>query len=166
MPRFYDTVDLSWGDDGDFVIDESGDLKSNTDDTIASTIAEVRSILRSEFNDWEKYPSYAAHLVEFIGESLNPALARRVEERIKSSLHINHVVDASDIYVRAVPVKTDMFLVILTIKAIPAATNSLEESGTTTLAFSLNVTTGNVFVVSQTEHDRGVVNLFPRRETP
>jgi len=165
MSRFYDAIDLEWDRNGDFVIDDIGDLKSTEDDTIASMVAEVKSVLMSDFYDWEKHPGYAANLRDLIGEPNTPETAQMLEGRISSSLHINKVVDLSDIYVRAVPVSHEELLVILSLSAIPSATNSLDEAGSTTLAFTLNLSTGATFVVSQTDQDNRYINLIPLGES-
>ena len=165
MSRFYDAIDLEWDKNGDFVISDIGDLKSTEDDTIASMVAEVKSILMSDFYDWEKHPGYAANLRDFIGEPNTPEVAQAIEGRISTSLHINKIVDLSDIYVRVIPVGPEELLVILSLSAIPSATNSLDEVGSTTLAFTLNLSTGATFIVSQEDHDNNYVNLIPLGES-
>ena len=163
MPRFYDAIDLEWDINGDFVVDEIGDLKATDDDTIQSLIAEVRSILLSDYYDWEKHPGYAANLKEYVGEPNQPETAKQIEGRISSALHTNKVVDRSDLYVRVVPVQHDELLVVMSIQAIPTPQNSLDESGSTTLAFSLNLTTGATMLVTPAEDARRNVNLVPLR---
>jgi len=160
MPGFYDSIDMRWDDNGDYLLSEDGDFQDTSSDTIESFVAEIKSVLRSELGDWEKHPNYAADLREFIGEPNNPETAKRIENRIIYSLVQNNVVSRSDVSARLVPTRPDTGLVILTIQAMPTETNSLGESGTVSVVFAFNLIEGGILFLDSERK----INLFPVTE--
>jgi len=122
----YDAIDLEWSWDGDYSIDENGDLKDTSADLIESIVQEVRTVIKSESFDWEKDPTVGANLNDFKGEPNNRFTGQAIQDRIKSAISNIGVAQSGDISVRVVPVHNNQVLILVRILAEASPGNSLE----------------------------------------
>ena len=121
----YDSIDVDWTWDGDYQVGDNGDLKDTDYDYIQSLVNEIRTIVRSEYGDWELHAMLASNLSDYLGEPNNETIARAIEERITSSVSAAGILNPSDLQVRVVPVQNHIVLVTLTISAEATSRNSL-----------------------------------------
>lgn len=143
MPKNYDSVDLHMTYDGDFLVDQYGDLQDTSDDLLLSLKTEVFSYIKSSLQDWREEPGIGAGLDDFIGEPNNSNTGKALEQRIKSSL-IN-LVSSSDIQVKVVPVGPHR--VLTTIYLLVAATpeNGVRPGDLLTITFLYDYLERGVF---------------------
>ena len=121
----YDSIDLDWTWDGDYLIDDQGDVKDTSDDLLKSLITEVTTICKSETLDWEKNISVGANLSDFQGEPNVRETGKAIEQRIKSKIVDLNIVQSGDITVKVIPVHIHQILVNILITAQPTSRNKL-----------------------------------------
>ena len=124
MPSNYDSIDLDWTIDGDFMKDSTGDLKDTSEDLLLSFKNEVFTIIKSDLKEWREEPSVGAGLDDFVGEPNSQEIAARLEDRVKSSLLL--IASASDLSVRVIPVGVYRVLITLNIQVLATAENGLQ----------------------------------------
>jgi len=122
----YDSIDLRWTWDGDYITGDDGDIADTRDDLLESFRTELHSVLRSEFNDWEMHPNLGANISEFRGEPNTRETGDALKSRIIGRLVASGNVQASDLDVRIVPVGKSQVLCILTINATATPGNELQ----------------------------------------
>lgn len=125
----YDAIDLKFLWCGDYEISSDGDLDDTASDQIQSLIQEVQTICNSEVNDWEEHPNYAGTLDDFVGEPNNRDTARRLTDRIKTSLISNNILRADDVSVRTIPVDRHKLYIIISVNAASTPNNSVPGDG-------------------------------------
>jgi hypothetical protein len=121
----YDSIDLDWTWDGDYLLGLDGDLKDTSYDFIQSFVNEVRTIIKADFNDWLKQPNLGCRLLDFKGEPNNRDTATSIQQRIQSKLQEN-LIKPGDLTVTIVPVHVNAVLITLTIQADATPGNSLQ----------------------------------------
>lgn len=157
MAGYYDSIDLAWDLNGDFNIDDRGDLADTSSDTIRSTENEIRDIIRSSLGDWELHPGRAAELKEFAGRPNTRDVGKEIETRLRSALVVNRIAAADDIYVRVVPVRYDAVLIILTLDVYATPTNRLETGDPLVISTLMDIAEGSLAFIEQ----KKVENFFP-----
>lgn len=123
MARNYDSVDLDWTIDGDYMVDQTGDLKDTSEDLLLSFKNEVFTVIKSNLKDWREDLAVGSDLDEFVGEPNTQDVARFLEERVKSSLLL--IASESDISIRVVPVGPYRVLITLSIQVLATPQNGL-----------------------------------------
>lgn len=121
----YDSIDLSWTWDGDYSVDEAGDIASTESDLIVSVITEVQNVMKSESFDWEKDISLGSNLSDFRGEPNSRKTGTAIERRMRSKISEIGIVQSQDINVRVVPVHANRILIMIRIAAESTPNNSL-----------------------------------------
>lgn len=121
----YDSIDFAWTWDGDYSVDESGDIGSTESDLIISVTNEVQNVMKSESFDWEKDISIGANLSDFRGEPNSRKTGTAIEKRVKSKISEIGIVQTHDINVRVVPVHANRVLIMIRIAAESTPSNSL-----------------------------------------
>lgn len=151
----YDSNDLDWTWDGDFIIGENGDLQDTADDFIRSLETEVRTIVRSEFSDWEKHPVLGTNLSDFRGEPNTRETAEAMKSQIISRLVASGIVKRGDVTVRIVPTGPHEVLVMIRIAAASTPGNRLEVGENLVISFSYDSLEDSIFFlpVNQLERD-------------
>jgi hypothetical protein len=134
MPNNYDAIDIKFLWNGDYEVAFDGDFEDTASDQIQSLVQEVQTICNSEINDWQENPKYAATLDDFIGEPNNRNTARKISDRIKTSLVSNNVVKSSDLSINTIPVDRYRLFIIITISAAPTSNNSVLQNGQVTVS--------------------------------
>jgi hypothetical protein len=144
MASLYDSVDLDFTWDGDYIIDSSGDLKDTSDDYLKSIQNEIFSIVKSSVGDWKEDPQLGADLDDFIGEPNDRNTAANMKARLQSSL--TQVVNAKDLSVRIVPVHLHKVLIIINLEVIPTAQNKMRGGNSVTINFLYDYFEKGVYV--------------------
>jgi len=121
----YDSIDLNFSWDGDYIRGKDGDLEDTSDDYILSIINEIRNIVKSETLEWEKDPTLGANLADFQGEPNSRETGIAIERRIIGSITNLNIVRSGDLNVRVVPVNIEQVLIIINLNAQPTPGNSL-----------------------------------------
>lgn len=147
----YDSVDLDFTWDGDFSVGIDGDFADNKDDLIRSLENEIHTVMRSEFDDWEKHPNLGANLSEFRGEPNSRENGRRMEERIRSRLVAIRLVSDEDVDVRVVPVQIHQVLVMVAVRATSTPNNRLEAGQPVVVQFIYDSLEDSVFYLPPSE---------------
>lgn len=148
MAGYYDAIDIHFTEDGDYYLDESGDLSSNERWALDSVLTEVKCILRSSEGDWQDHPGYAADLKDFVGYKNTRSTGKLIEDRIKTTLILNRLLSERDLYVRAVPVSMDAVMVILRLNVLATPANGLTANEGVTLCFMLDLAEGGISFLS------------------
>jgi hypothetical protein len=144
MARNYDSIDLDWTWDGDFIIDGQGDLKDTSEDFLLSFTNEVRTIIKSSLTDWREDPSVGSNLDDFVGEPNSIDTAVAIQRRISASLGI--IVSSSDLSIRVVPVGVNKVLIILTIQVQATPENKLVAGESIVINFLYDYFEEGIFV--------------------
>lgn len=122
----YDSIDLAFTWDGDYVIGEDGDIGDTSSDFISSLVQEIQTVVKGEFGDWEKFPNLCAGLNDFNGEPNTRATGDKIINRITSKLTSVGLVKVEDLKVKVVPIGTSQVLVSIRVQATPTPNNSLQ----------------------------------------
>jgi hypothetical protein len=157
MMGFYDAIDLLWDDNEDLQADEVGDLGTTEDDALLAKIQQLRSIVVASVGDWASDPAFAADLHDFVGQPNTRDIGLAIESRIRGAILNNYVALADDVYIRVVPVRHDIVLIILVLDVVATNDNRMEGSGDTSMAFMLNLPSGDMVSISSNK----VMNYFP-----
>src|SRR5688500_1579290 len=102
----YDSIDLDWSWDGDYAVDQYGDIQDTSRDYLLSLANEVQTVMKSESSDWEKDITLGANLVDFVGEPNTRETGSSLEARVKAAIVNQGIIQGGDISVRIVPVHT------------------------------------------------------------
>lgn len=98
--------DLYFTVDGDYLIGEDGDLKSNVEDVVRDNLAAIRQFvlhrLIGEYGAWGEYPQITAGLERFIGFPIEDATLYQIQLEAKRALTADLILNPADIDVRAV----------------------------------------------------------------
>jgi|SRR3990167_915262 len=121
----YDSIDLNWSWDGDYGIDEMGDIQDTSTNLLTSLSNEIQTVIKSEPFDWERDITLGATLSDFHGQPNTREVAKALEQRIKSSLSNHGIVQLGDISVRVVPVHVNQTLVAIRVAAQATPRNGL-----------------------------------------
>lgn len=121
----YDSIDLDWTWDGDFILGDDGDLKDTSDDLIRSLENEIMTLVKSETTDWEINPTFAADLSDFLGEPNSRENGGRIEDRVRLKLASTGLVLSGDMEVRVVPVGAHEIMIIISVQALATSGNRL-----------------------------------------
>lgn len=151
----YDSNDLDWTWDGDFIVGEDGDLKDTSDDFIKSLETEIRTVMRSESSEWEKHPMLGCNLSDFRGEPNTREVADLMKAQITSELIASGVVKRGDVDVRIIPTGPHEILVMINVSVASSPRNRLGPGEQLTLTFSYDSLEDSVFFlpVDQLERD-------------
>lgn len=150
----YDTVDLDWTWDGDFLRGNDGDLQDTSDDFIRSLENEIQSIVKSSTGDWFLHPARAADLSDYVGEPNTRKTGEVIQDRVKAALINSGVVQPHDLSVRVVPVGYHEVMIRISVNAISTPNNRLVV-GTPVIATLLYDTMENgIFFLPTNENER------------
>lgn len=133
MASIYDSVDLDFTFDGDFLIDSTGDIKDTSEDVLLSLRNEIFTIVKSEAGDWKEDLEIGANLRDFIGEANSRENAERIKERIKVALA--PIVNTKDLTIRVVPTGIYKVLILLNINVVATQANKLKIGDLIQIAF-------------------------------
>lgn len=144
MPRNYDSVDFKFSWDGDYIVDETGDIQDTSEDYLLSLQQEIQTRVKSTLGDWRDNEGIEASLDDFVGEPNTPETANEIQRRVVSSL--SGLVSPSDLRVRIVPVHIHKVLIAIGIDVMPTAKNGLTTSETITTSFVYDFFENNILV--------------------
>lgn len=141
----YNSVDLDFSWDGDFIIGKDGDLGDTSDDHLRALVNDIRDCVKSELGDWEKDPQFACDLAEFRGEANTRATGKAIENRVKSKIASIGLVKSEDLQVRVVPVHINQVAVMIKVSAIATSDNHLQVGEPILVNFVYDTTEHDIF---------------------
>lgn len=97
----YDKIDLALSSDGDFVVDESGDLALSKG--FDCTRDDIALAVKTQKNDSDVYPEFGADLEELIGYPNSREIGEEGAARIVDVLVSNGLVNSEDLTVIPLP---------------------------------------------------------------
>jgi len=121
----YDSIDLDWTWDGDYMVGNDGDIKDTSDDLLKSIETEVATIVKSDALDWEKDPFIGASLSDFVGEANKRETGKRIEERVLLALGAADILQTGDLEVKVVPISAHQVMIMITIYTYWSSGNRL-----------------------------------------
>jgi len=133
MAENYDSKDLSWTWNGDFTLDESGDLAHNEEDALESVETEIVTIVKSSAGDWASHPRIGANLWRFTGEPNTRANADKIKDAISVALVSAGVARKKDIRIDVNAVSLDVVYVKIFLSATPTPFNRISSQTNTSL---------------------------------
>jgi hypothetical protein len=133
MPRNYDSIDLDFTWDGDFLVDSQGDLKDTKEDILLSFRNEVFTVIKSSLKDWREEPGVGASLDDFVGEPNVADTGKAIEQRVRSALIV--ITSANDLNVRVIPVGVHKVLITITIQVLATPENGLTSGEALNVSF-------------------------------
>jgi len=143
----YDSIDLDWTWDGDYLVDDDGDLKDTSYDYLQSIRNEIATIVKSELLDWELDPTIGANLSDFMGEPNTREVGRQLEDRVETALVSAGVVYPEDVNARVVPIGTHRVLITITVLTIATVNNQLDVSEPIVTSVVFDSTEQGLFVL-------------------
>lgn len=117
MGSNYDSIDLYFTDEGDFAIDQDGDVKDTSENFLRSITQEVRDRVKSSLRDWQGDPHIGASLVEFLGEPSTPELVKEIKLQIIQALTFDGLIAITDLVVMIMPVGIHSLLIRIKVRA-------------------------------------------------
>ncbi len=102
-----DKTDLWFTPDGDYWIDETGDLKDTTRLYGRSLIQEVRSRLSANRGDWILHPLLAANLEEQLGEPGTSKTIISIVNAIIKALTFDNLVLPNELEIYPLPISSE-----------------------------------------------------------
>lgn len=141
----YDSIDLAWTWDGDYVLGDNGDIDDTSSDYIISLVQEIQTIVKGELGDWEKSPNICADLCDFNGEPNTKNTGSKIINRITSKIVSNGLVKSEDLQVKVVPIGTNQVLVSIRVQATPTPNNSLQLGQPVVVSLVYDSVENNIF---------------------
>lgn len=108
---FAGLTDVAMTLDGDLEIGDDGDFKLV--DGFEWLYREVNKRVRTRNPEWVGHPTIGAGLAEFHGEKNTAAIAKKIRQRIKSSLGKGNIGFPGEFHVRVVPVSRDAIAIYI-----------------------------------------------------
>jgi len=150
----YDSIDLDWTWDGDFILGKDGDLKDTEDDLLRSLLNEIHTIARSEFNDWQMHPNLGANMSEFRGEPNSREVGEAMRSRFKSRLVAAGILRSEDVSVRVIPVGRHQALIMLNVEATATSGNNISIGEPVVVTFLYDTLEDSVFFLEESQITR------------
>lgn len=97
------SVDLHWGQEGDFKLGENGDIQKATSDGGRVAKQTIVKRLQSSNGDWIMNPQFGATLDRFAGMPNTRDTGERIKAAVKSALMEEGVVSPRELTVDVVP---------------------------------------------------------------
>ena len=125
MTNVYDTVELRWSEDGDYILDSDGDLRDTLPDQIQWLTDAIHTEMTNERGDWDLEPSIGANLLDFIGEPNTRVTGEKIKQRIISVLTRPELISTADLTVEVAPVSIHAIAIVLIIRVASTPNNSV-----------------------------------------
>lgn len=150
MPNVYDSIDLSFGWNGDYSIGSDGDLEDTSNNGLLSLIDQLHDLAASTFKDWELYPSRGAGLDDFVGEPNTRSTGNRIHDRWRTAIVSAGLVVEDDLEIRVAPVHKHKVLIVTSIDAVATETNTLLQGQKLTIAMVFDTIERETFFLEKT----------------
>lgn len=105
-----DKIDLWFTAEGDFEVDDNGDLRDTSAVYGRSLVQEIRTRLRAATGDWVLNKTIGANLESFTGEPGTPANITAVSMAIRTALTSDFLISPGDLEVIPMPIGKSMCL--------------------------------------------------------
>lgn len=153
----FDSIDLDFSWDGDFILGNDGDVKDTRDDLLRSFINELHTIARSEFNDWQEHPNLGANMSEFRGEPNTREVGEAMQNRLVSRLVAASLVQPEDVEVRVVPVGRHQVLCVISVSATATSGNRLTIGQPVVVTLVYDSLEDSVFFLEESQTSRNAM---------
>lgn len=113
--------DLKFTPDGDYLLNEVGDVashKRNRDGNIDALREMIAHRLAASRSDWRLYPNLSAALDQIIGEVASDETFSRVESQVRGALTIDLAVNPSDLEIRIIDLSENAIAIMIWLKSI------------------------------------------------
>ena len=127
MARIYDSTDLFWSFEGDFDIDETGDIRDTSYDPLRSISQGIYDRVKCDKGDWQFQKGIGASLSKFVGRPNDRETGRSIKSAITSALGWFGFIDVGDVNVKVVPVSATMIVARVVINYISTRENSISD---------------------------------------
>jgi len=104
------SVDLWFSNEGDFQIDNKGDIKDTSSSSTRALVQEIRMRLRAIKGDWLLNKDIGANLEFFIGEPGTTTLLGKVARAITSSLTEDRLISPANLEIIPFRISDGLFL--------------------------------------------------------
>ncbi len=118
----YDSVDLVFDTDGDYVLTRDGDLQNTSFDVLVGLIQAVHIRSKYPAGSWALYPSLGVVDIP-IGEQNLPETAALWEDYLYTVLTQNGLVDPTDLLIESAPMSQDTLVTLIRILCEPTDAN-------------------------------------------
>jgi len=143
--RIYDAIDFYWSDDGDFAIDDTGDLMDTSYDPLKSIKQEIIDRISGNQQGWLYQPALGANLDRFVGEPNTRENGKAIQHAVINSLLYGNLVDIGDLKVLVTPLSASMIAIRIQIACLPTSRNS--RALPITLSFLYDYSDNHVYAV-------------------
>lgn len=123
LDRLKKSVDLTWGDSGDFFI-KDGDLKDTKLDLYRSFIQRVDTRMSSAKRDWATQPLVGVGLTDFLGKRNTKELGQAISARVQSELLRDDLLRPGEFQVDVVPISATKLMILLVVRP-PGSTSTI-----------------------------------------
>jgi hypothetical protein len=124
MPRPYDFVDMFWSSDGDYEVDERGDLQDTSYDVLRSIHQQIQTRIMSDKGDWQYQKRIGAGLSNFVGDPNTAETGRALQNAITSALLQNGLINMEDLKVKIAPISPTHIAFQVTLNYLPTRENA------------------------------------------
>ena len=143
MARIYDSVDFFWSDEGDYDLDETGDIRTTAYDPLRSVRQGIYNRVKCDKHDWQYQKGIGASLSRFVGQPNTSATGMSIKSAVISALGYHGYIDIGDVNVRVVPISATMVVVRVVVSYIRTRENSISDS--INLTFLYDYADNNVY---------------------
>lgn len=146
----YDSIDCYFSWDGDYAIDDTGDLADTSDNLLASVVQEIQTIVKSEVGDWLADPSVGATLSDFVGSPNTQDTANKLYTRLIIKLTENGIVSREDLNIQIVPVGIYQVMIMISVSVAVTANNKLTAGQVVNVNIIYDTSENGILVVPPT----------------
>jgi hypothetical protein len=143
----YDSIDLDWAWDGDYITGSDGDIGDTSDDYVRSLETEIGTVAKSALLDWERDPTIGAQLDDYVGEANTRETGGKIEDRLRFQIIDAGLVRPEDLAIRAVPIGIYRIMVVITVTTLATSNNRLEVSDPVVVTLVFDTTEQSVMVL-------------------
>tara|TARA_R110002020_G_scaffold268819_3_gene484129 strand:- start:79579 stop:80034 length:456 start_codon:yes stop_codon:yes gene_type:complete len=127
MARLYDTNDLFFSFEGDFDVDESGDLRDTLYDPLRSIRQQILTRVKSEKGDWQYQGSIGANLSNFVGEPNSRETGMAIKNAVRVALGQHALVDLNGVKIDVMPISRTMIALRVEVAYLRTSENSVSD---------------------------------------
>jgi len=146
----YDSIDLDWTWDGDYLRGSDGDIGDTSDNYLRSLENEIRTICQSSLSDWELDPFLGATLDDFVGEANTRENGQKIQDRVSHQIIDAGIVRPGDLYVKVFPVGIYKIMIMIQVRTQITPYNHLTTSDPITVNLVFDTREQSVMVIEKT----------------
>ena len=143
MARVYDKNDVFWSYEGDFDLDERGDLRDTSFDSLRSIKQEILTRIMSSLSDWRYSPGVGSDMYSFVGQKNTREVGQALRKVITNSLMYDNLINIGDVDVKIVPISANAVAGQVILNYLPTRRNAV--SLPVTLSFLYDYIDNQIF---------------------